>query len=339
MNDEELRWKMHRAAERIRVRRLDALQMSRLLARQRRRRRTMFGAGGSLGVVAVIALFVLAISGHGSTPPHPVITEPTTSLPPTTTLRVTPAPTTVPGTTPSSSGPRLVAISQPRSGRIGTSSIQATATLLGIEAAQTGTLEFDVSQGPYNTGQPASAESVAVHGPGTYTMPVPYRPRQAGSWYVTVVFGFTSGPGAGLQVSGMPSPNNPHRAPDLSTTITDAPLPLIAIGHWRGREPVTIYFSADGGNIATNLNWFRWSADDATATGTWHYLNCQPSCAAGTSTPYPVTITLTDAVNGQFTKLREQTSGPHAFTEIFNAPHLAQGACTNQNTNSCAFAY
>lgn len=109
------------------------------------------------------------------------------------------------------------------------------------------------------------------------------------------------------------------------------------IGRWSGREPVTIYFSGDAGNVASNLHWSSWSANGAVATGTWHYQSCQPTCAQGTMTPYPVTITLSAPVSGQFTKLVEKTSGPHASAQTFSAPHLGQGACTNQSSSSCAF--
>jgi hypothetical protein len=126
----------------------------------------------------------------------------------------------VPAATTYPSEPQLSATSEPRSGALGNTSIGATATLVGIGSTQTGSLEFDVSEGPYNEGQPASVESVDVSGPGTYAMPNPYRPDRAGTWYVSVTFGFTSGPGSGLEVSGMPSPTNVHPDPDLATTIT-----------------------------------------------------------------------------------------------------------------------
>ena len=126
-------------------------------------------------------------------------------------------------------------------------------------------------------------------------------------------------------------------APSTST-VAPAPLPTVTIGKWTGREPRAIYFSGDSGDIATDLTWSSWAADRAVGSGTWHYLDCRPSCAAGTSTPYPVTITLTNPVHGQFTTLVEKTSGPHGFTQTFTAPQLGQGACTNQNQNSCAFA-
>lgn len=112
----------------------------------------------------------------------------------------------------------------------------------------------------------------------------------------------------------------------------------MTIGRWTGRRPVSIYFSGDAGDIAVDLTWARWNNEQAVAHGTWHYLNCQPNCATGTSTPYPVTITLTDPVGGRFTRLVELTTGPHGFTQTFTAPDLGQGACTNRDNKSCAFA-
>ena len=99
-----------------------------------------------------------------------------------------------------------------------------------------------------------------------------------------------------------------------------------------------IYFSGDSGDITSHLVWSTWSADRAVAHGTWNYLDCKPNCATGNSTPYPVTITLTTPVGGKFTRLVEQTSGPHGYTQTFVAPQLGQGACANANSNSCAFA-
>ncbi len=71
---------------------------------------------------------------------------------------------------------------------LGHVTILPTATLAGIPATETGQLEFDVSPGPYNQGQPASAEAVPTHGPGVYTMPTGYAPYRAGNWFVTVLY-------------------------------------------------------------------------------------------------------------------------------------------------------
>jgi hypothetical protein len=98
-----------------------------------------------------------------------------------------------------------------------------------------------------------------------------------------------------------------------------------------------IYFSGDAGDITSSLVWSSWNADRALAHGSWNYLSCRPSCAAGSSTPYPVTITLSNPKGGKFTKLVEQTTGPHGYTMTFTSPYLGQGACANSNETSCAF--
>jgi hypothetical protein len=129
------------------------------------------------------------------------------------------------------------------------------------------------------------------------------------------------------------STSRPTDTSVLPVTIT----PTVAIGPWTGREPIMIYFSGDSGDIASDLKWSTWTPDLAVAHGTWQYLDCVPNCAQGTSTPYPVTITLTRPEAGQFTRLLEQTDGPHGYKMTFSAPDLGQGACTTSDQSSCAF--
>jgi hypothetical protein len=102
-------------------------------------------------------------------------------------------------------------------------------------------------------------------------------------------------------------------------------LPLAHFASWNGRDPSVIYFSGDSGNIVTALTW-SWTATQAVGRGTWGYESCDPSCAQGTTTPYPAVVTLSGAVRGQFTKGVEQTSGPHGFTEDFTLPNASIGA-------------
>jgi hypothetical protein len=67
------------------------------------------------------------------------------------------------------------------------------------------TLDFQVSDSPSATkGQPASDQSVKVSGPGTFTMPKPYKPTKAGSWAVTVLYVPTAPGNLTLSVSGEP---------------------------------------------------------------------------------------------------------------------------------------
>lgn len=74
---------------------------------------------------------------------------------------------------------------------------------------------------------------------------------------------------------------------------------------YRGRRPTTIDFSGDATNIVGHLTWATWDSKTAVGHGTWADDNCRPSCASGTITDVPATITLSDAVNGHFTAMRE----------------------------------
>jgi hypothetical protein len=134
----------------------------------------------------------------------------------------------------------------------------------------------------------------------------------------------------------------PTRQPITSTTgiSQEAPtstLPSLTIASWIGGEPVRIYFSGDAGNVATGLTWSLWSQTEAVGHGVRNELGCVPNCAQGSSTPYPVTLTLSDPVEGVFTTLLEQTADSKGTTETFTAPYLAQGVCPTASQASCVF--
>jgi hypothetical protein len=97
-------------------------------------------------------------------------------------------------------------------------------------------------------------------------------------------------------------------------------------------------FSGDSGDIATGLTWPVWNASEAVGHGTRNELGCVPDCADGTSTPYPVTITMSHPANGRFTVILQETSDGKGTLHTFTAPYLGQGACTNSDQDSCAFA-
>jgi hypothetical protein len=58
-------------------------------------------------------------------------------------------------------------------------------------------------------------------------------------------------------------------------------------------RPQQIYLSADGSRYVDRLTWAAWGQPQATATGTLRVNDCTPSCAQGTFSPYPATVTLT----------------------------------------------
>jgi hypothetical protein len=127
--------------------------------------------------------------------------------------------------------------------------------------------------------------------------------------------------------TSLPAPST--TAPPTPTTTTTQPspvLPTVTIGSWTGREPSTIAFSADGGNIAGDLTWSIWNQTEAIGNGTRVEENCVPNCTQGTQTPYPVAITLSNPVDGQFTTLVEQTADGSGATQTYTAPDLGEGA-------------
>ena len=94
--------------------------------------------------------------------------------------------------------------------------------------------------------------------------------------------------------------------------------PTITLGgNWTGRDPSTIGFSGDAGNVVSDLSWPTWTASGAVGHGTWESETCVPDCATGSTVPYPATITLSAPVNGQFTALVEQT---HGMTQHYTLP-------------------
>ncbi len=137
-----------------------------------------------------------------------------------------------------------------------------------------------------------------------------------------------------------PSTTAPPAAstPTTTSTTPPPPLPTVTIAGWTGRQPATIYFSADAGNVATGLTWHTWTATEAVGTGSRQELSCEPDCAQGAATTYPVTLTLSDPVDGSFTTLIEQTADGRDTSQGFTAPELAQGVCATDDEDSCHFA-
>ncbi len=115
-------------------------------------------------------------------------------------------------------------------------------------------------------------------------------------------------------------------AASTTTTPTTAPTtsgssgPTATFGSWTGTEPTIIYFSGDATNDVSGLTWSYWNNQSAEGHGSWGYDNCAPNCAQGSVTRYPTTVTLSDAVSGQFTHVTETQSGPYGSTLAFTLP-------------------
>lgn len=106
---------------------------------------------------------------------------------------------------------------------------------------------------------------------------------------------------------------NTTSTPTTPATTTSSPpagqLPTVILGSYTGTEPKAIYFSGDGGNIVTGIKWSSWTPVSAIGQGTSNVQGCVPSCAQGTNTPVPTTVTFTGAQNGHFTHVSETRNG------------------------------
>lgn len=139
----------------------------------------------------------------------------------------------------------------------------------------------------------------------------------------------TTSASTAVSQSGVVTTESTSAAPVLS-------LPTLTIASWTGREPVTLYFSGDAGDIATGITWSVWDQSEAIGHAVRQELSCVPDCAQGTATPYPVTLTLTMPVDGAYTSIQEQTADGKGTTETFS-PREVQGVCPNSDQNSCVF--
>ncbi len=100
--------------------------------------------------------------------------------------------------------------------------------------------------------------------------------------------------------------------PTASATGTGgqaAALPVFVVGSYSGRKPTMIAYSGDATNVVTGISWGTWSASGATGEGTSDIDNCNPSCAAASPDYVIAKITLSDPVNGEFTKMTETRMG------------------------------
>jgi hypothetical protein len=97
-----------------------------------------------------------------------------------------------------------------------------------------------------------------------------------------------------------------------------AALPIVTIGSYSGREPEMIAVSGDAGNAITDIDWTSWTATSATGKGTSEVDTCVPDCARGATTEVPTEVTLSAAVNGRFTDMREIRQGSAVFMTYKN---------------------
>jgi hypothetical protein len=109
--------------------------------------------------------------------------------------------------------------SSPRVGRLGSTRINATATLKGEVA---GDVVFEISdQADATVGEPSSTQSVRVDRPGTVSMPKSFQPKRAGTWSVTAIYKPSAEGLSTLRVSGLPvTPGSGPPFPQLVTIVS-----------------------------------------------------------------------------------------------------------------------
>jgi Trypsin-like peptidase domain len=102
------------------------------------------------------------------------------------------------------------------------------------------------------------------------------------------------------------------------TPVSDLPLPpsadpvgptTLKMGPEIVVEPTEVAFSADGGNIVTNVAWTSWTATSAVGSGTSMIQHCVPDCADGSEAQVPATLELSNPRGGHFTKMVETRNG------------------------------
>jgi len=106
----------------------------------------------------------------------------------------------------------LTAESTPRTGSVGATTIDASATLTDVPTSLIGSIEFDIHLGTGTQGQPAFSVATPFHGPGTFPMPNGFVPTTPGNYYVQVMTVNTSD-SSSYQVP-------PFVDPDLTTIIS-----------------------------------------------------------------------------------------------------------------------
>lgn len=96
-------------------------------------------------------------------------------------------------------------------------------------------------------------------------------------------------------------PATPVTSPSASAAL----LPSVTFGGYTGQKPTSIYLDVNTGAGIEDITWTSWTATTAIGEGLTASDDCTPDCATATGGQDPIELTLSDPVNGQFTRLRE----------------------------------
>lgn len=103
-----------------------------------------------------------------------------------------------------------------------------------------------------------------------------------------------SGCGAGTSTPKATSPSS--TSPEVEAAPGAATLPrIVACGGSRVLRPSSFVIScADANTALTKIDWRSWGPRGATATATYMFNDCTPTCVAGHDHADPATVTLSD---------------------------------------------
>jgi hypothetical protein len=202
------------------------------------------------------------------------------------------------------------------------------AATVATGAASTGYWLVAADGGIFTFGQARFWGSLGGHKLNAPIVGMAGAPRSQGYWLAGAdggVFAFGDAVFHGSLVGGRP-PQYPIGAmaarPDGGGywLLPEPTLPIVTllyagtVAGWTGIEPNVVPFSGSIGSTDGDMTWARWNSELAVGYGLWGYDNCNPDCAHGTFTDYPVTVTFSDPSFGRFTQATEVTTGPLAYT-------------------------
>ncbi len=170
--------------------------------------------------------------------------------------------------------------------------------------------------GRHNTSNVGPAAS------GASTASTPTQPGQI----ITASDASTAPPSTSVSTVPVSTPASTPPSTPASTPASSSPaaLPVLTAGSYTGMKPAEIAFSGDSTNVVTKISWSSWTATGASGTGTSDIDSCNPNCAQAPPSLVPTTITLSDPVDGKFTKMVEaRNGGSTTYTYPANWPEGA----------------